>query len=80
MNIPKKFLAVLLLIGLTFSASSCVYLVVGGVGALGGYVVSPDTVEGLLGEREQEEVWDAAEEVVSVMGIISEKQEARRNK
>jgi len=73
MNTLKKFLAVCMLASLTFSATSCVYLVVGGVGALGGYVVSPDTVEGLLADKDQEEVWDAAEEVVSVMGIISEK-------
>ena len=41
----KKLLLVLFL-SFTLCTSGCVYLVVGGIGALGGYVVSPDTVEG----------------------------------
>ena len=54
--------------------SGCVYLVIGGVGALGGYVVSPDTVEGIT-DADETAVWDAALEVLSVMGIIEEQNE-----
>ena len=75
MNIRKKFLTGLLLIGLSFSVSSCVYLIIGGVGALGGYVASPDTFEGMLMDKEQSAVWQAASDVISIMGIISEKSE-----
>ncbi len=59
---------------LTFSLSGCIYLVVGGIGALGGYVVSPDTVEGIT-ENDRMLVWDSAVEVLSIMGVIEEKLE-----
>lgn len=59
------------LAGLLISASGCVYLVVGSLGALGGYVISPDTVEGVTG-YDQSEVWDAAIEIISIMGTIDE--------
>ena len=52
--------------------SGCVYVVIGTVGALGGYIVSPDTVEGIL-EFEQSEVWDSTVEIISIMGTISER-------
>ena len=48
-------------------------MVVGGIGALGGYVVSPDTVEGVT-ESEQTSVWDTAKEVLAIMGTIQEEQ------
>ena len=73
MNMRKIFLTGILLIVLMGSVSSCVYLVIGSVGALGGYVVSPDTVEGILAEKDQDEVWQAAIDVISIMGIIQEK-------
>ena len=57
-------------------SSGCVYLVIGGVGALGGYAISPDTVEGIIGGRDLDEVWHAAVEVVSVMGVIEERNDA----
>ncbi|OGX28023.1 MAG: hypothetical protein A2787_01470 [Omnitrophica WOR_2 bacterium RIFCSPHIGHO2_01_FULL_48_9] len=60
---------------LVFSLSGCIYLVVGGLGALGGYVVSPDTVEG-ISSYDETELWDAAEEVLAIMGTISESKEA----
>ncbi len=68
-----KILGAILL--LVFSLSGCVYLIVGSVGALGGYIVSPDTVEGISGHDETE-LWDAANEVLSIMGTITESKEA----
>ena len=61
-------------VAIFLSLAGCVYLVVGGVGALGGYIVSPDTVEGIT-ESNQAQVWDVTKEVVSVMGTVSEELE-----
>ncbi|MBF0532823.1 MAG: hypothetical protein HQL23_06990 [Candidatus Omnitrophica bacterium] len=57
---------------LLFFACGCVYLVVGGIGAVGGYVVSPDTVEGLT-QNKTTTVWENAVKVLSIMGTIVEK-------
>jgi len=70
----KSWKALILLIPIMILLSGCVYLIVGGIGALGGYVVSPDTVEGISGQ-DAITVWDAAVEIVSVMGIIEEQNE-----
>ncbi len=51
------------------SSSGCVYLAVGSIGAVGGYVVSPDTVEGTV-EKDYEEVWDTSMDVLNIMGRI----------
>ena len=64
-----------LLIPLLCSLSGCIYLVVGGIGAVGGYIVSPDTVEGIT-DNDASEVWDTAVETISIMGLIDEKNEA----
>ncbi|MFT5387305.1 MAG: hypothetical protein ACI9E5_000432 [Candidatus Omnitrophota bacterium] len=64
-------LSLVLLALLSFSASGCIYMVVGGIGALGGYVISPDTVEGIT-ENEAETVYEAAHEILSIMGLIVE--------
>ena len=72
----RTFFSVLLL-SMTLTLSGCVsaYLIVGGIGVLGGYVVSPDTVEGIVA-YEQDEVWDVAHEVISIMGTISDGKQA----
>ena len=68
----KKFIKTLLTFLLLLSLSGCVWLVVGGVGALGGYVISPDTIEG-VSRMPQGELWDASGKVLSIMGTIEEK-------
>jgi len=70
----KNLLSRILLLPLILSMSGCIYLVVGSVGALGGYIVSPDTVEGLT-ENEEVAAWDAAVDILSIMGTIQEKLE-----
>ena len=55
---------------MSFSASGCFYLVLSGVAAAGGYAVSPDTIQGET-EKDYDQTWDAAVEVVSIMGTIS---------
>jgi len=54
--------------------SGCIYLVVGGIGAVGGYIVSPDTVEGIT-DNDSAIVWDTAVETMSIMGLIKEESE-----
>lgn len=66
----RTILAVVLLLA---GMNGCVYLIIGSVGALGGYVVSPDTVEGIITGHDMDKVWDAAIEIVSVMGVIEER-------
>ncbi len=61
---------------LSFSLSGCVYVVVGSLGAIGGYVVSPDTVEGVVSDRSQADVFRAALDVVGQMGLVEEQSEA----
>ena len=73
-NISKNALIAVLVIPLLFSFSGCIYLVVGGIGAVGGYIVSPDTVEGIT-ENDTATMWDSAIEVLSVMGLIEEENE-----
>lgn len=64
----------ILMLPVIFSLSGCVYLVVGSIGALGGYVVSPDTVEGTT-HTDDATVWEGALEVVSIMGTLKETSE-----
>ncbi len=73
-NISKSRLIAMVLAPLLFFSSGCIYLVVGGIGAVGGYIVSPDTVEGLT-EADTVMVWDSAIEVLSIMGLIEEENE-----
>ena len=54
---------------LAFSAGGCVILAAGAVGVVGGYVVSPDTVEGNT-VRSFEDVWGAAKEITGIMGHV----------
>ncbi len=70
----KSFFS-LILAALVLSASGCFYLVIGGVGALGGYAISPDTVEGMVNGDSLEDLWQAAVDTISIMGVIEEKNE-----
>jgi len=74
-RILKNPFILVLLVPLLFAMSGCIYLVVGGIGAVGGYIVSPDTVEGIT-DNEIAIVWDTAIETLSVMGLIDEEDEA----
>jgi hypothetical protein len=67
-----KLLAAVLAIVLPVSFCGCGVVVIAGLGALGGYVISPDTVEGVTGYGEQE-LYEAANEILSIMGTITDK-------
>jgi len=70
-SIRKNFFRLTVIMALVGSLSGCVYMVVGGIGALGGYVISPDTVEGAT-SNDAESVWDTTVDILSVMGLIEE--------
>lgn len=75
MQIAKAFFVAIVSLSLLGSLSGCSAILVGAaVGAVGGYVVSPDTVEGGVGKT-TEEVWQAAYEVAEIMGRITEEYE-----
>ena len=54
--------------------SGCVYFIVGSAGAVGGYAISSDTVQGNI-QREYGEVWDATASVVNIMGKLVKENE-----
>ena len=65
----KNIFPAIFLSALCLFSPGCVYLVVGSIGAVGGYVVSPDTVEGTI-EKDFEDAWAGAVEVLNDMGHI----------
>ncbi|MBF0384546.1 MAG: hypothetical protein HQL27_01615 [Candidatus Omnitrophica bacterium] len=72
--IKNKFLRFIAVLAIMLSANGCIYIVVGGIGVLGGYVVSPDTVEGMT-ENDLNYVWETIVEVASIMGTIQDQSE-----
>lgn len=56
----------------SISMTGCVYFVLGGVAAVGGYAVSPDTIQGET-EKDYDEVWEAAVDVATIMGKVDYK-------
>jgi N-acetylglucosamine kinase-like BadF-type ATPase len=67
----QKTCAFILAVLLAFSTSGCVMLAVGAAGVVGGYVISPDTVEGSIA-RSMDETWMAVQEITGIMGRIVE--------
>ncbi|MBF0330447.1 MAG: hypothetical protein HQL17_00800 [Candidatus Omnitrophica bacterium] len=67
----QKISAVVVALILAFSVSGCVMLAVGAAGVVGGYVISPDTVEGTV-TRSTDDVWNTAKEITGIMGQVSE--------
>jgi len=71
MKYSAKFFHILFAASLCIFSSGCIFLVVGGVGAVGGYAVTRDTFEG-VSSKGQEELLAAAHKVLSIMGTISD--------
>jgi hypothetical protein len=71
----KRLKTLFFILPLLFALSGCIYLVIGTVGAMGGYVISPDTVEGMVNHHD-ETVWELAVQTLGIMGIIEEQQQA----
>jgi hypothetical protein len=49
--------------------SGCVYMIIGGVAAAGGYAISRDTIEGQTAKT-FDTAWDAAIEITEIMGYL----------
>lgn len=73
MKIPKRILSIFLAALFCLTLNGCIFLVVGGVGALGGYAVSRDTFEG-VSSKGQEELESSAHKVLSIMGTITDEE------
>ncbi len=71
----NRLAALVLAAVLPLGFSGCGVVVIAGLGALGGYVISPDTVEGSTGYSESE-LFEAAIDILEIMGTVSEKSKA----
>ena len=71
MRYSAKILPIVLAASICLFSSGCVFLIIGGVGAVGGYAVTRDTFEG-VSSKGQEELMTAAHKVLSIMGTITE--------
>jgi hypothetical protein len=69
MKKTSSLYSLLLVASLCIFSSGCIWLVIGGVGAVGGYAVTRDTFEGVSGKG-QEELLASAHKVLSIMGTI----------
>ena len=69
--LKKNLCRHILAISLLLTAPGCVFVVLGSVAAVGGYVISPDTVEGLT-KKSEKAVWNSAVEILSIMGKVTE--------
>ncbi len=72
----QKFSVVIILM-CSLLISGCVPLIIGGVGVLGGYAISKDTVAVELDE-DIEDIWQTAKDVISDVGLIKNVDEQRR--
>ncbi|PIW63817.1 MAG: hypothetical protein COW13_01410 [Candidatus Omnitrophica bacterium CG12_big_fil_rev_8_21_14_0_65_50_5] len=70
LSLTQRFFKGLLVavIGL-LTTSGCIYLGVGAIGAVGGYMVSPDTVEGLV-VADYADIWQACYDEIAKQGPI----------
>ncbi len=75
MTMKKRLLSHILLFFLVFTTPGCVFVAVGSA-VLGGYVISPDTVEGLTSHSEKA-VWHSMIEILSIMGRVTEQYEEK---
>ena len=65
---PKANLVFTIVLSFCLLSSGCIFIVAG-VGALGGYAISKDTIQGET-DSGFEDVWQASQEVLDVMGLI----------
>ncbi|MBL7130139.1 MAG: DUF3568 family protein [Candidatus Omnitrophica bacterium] len=67
--IRTKFKVFIMLLFCSLAFSGCIF-VVAGVGALGGYAISKDTIQGET-DKTFESVWDASLRVLNILGTVS---------
>jgi hypothetical protein len=66
----KKNVFVVLSISFCLFYSGCAYLFVGAIGAVGGYAISKDTIQGET-DKSFDKVWNSALRVVNIMGTVA---------
>jgi len=71
MRYSSKLFQILFAALLCVFSSGCAFLVIGGIGAMGGYAVSRDTFEG-VSSKGQEELLASTHKVLSIMGTITD--------
>ncbi len=67
----NRIFALFLLLTLPLGVGGCGVVLIAGLGALGGYAITPDTVEGVTGYGEQE-LYASANDILAIMGTVSE--------
>ncbi|MFA5038551.1 MAG: DUF3568 family protein [Candidatus Omnitrophota bacterium] len=66
----RIFSLVCLLAVLPVCLTGCVWLVVGGIGAVGGYAVTRDTIQGEY-DAKFADAWKSAQTVCSTLGVVT---------
>ncbi len=69
--LTQRLMSLALVCCIALYSSGCIAIGAVAVGAVGGYAVSRDTFEGVQ-NKGQEEIWDAAHTVLSIMGTINQ--------
>jgi hypothetical protein len=59
-----------------FLASGCFYLVIGGLGAVGGYAVTRDTVQGEY-DANYDKAWKKSQEICQSLGTVTSRSSAK---
>ena len=70
-RLRNNILILCLAVLLPISFCGCGVVIIAGLGALGGYSISSDTVEGVVGYSDKE-LYSSATDVLSIMGMMSE--------
>lgn len=68
MTISKAKFSFIVMLVCCMLSSGCIFIVAG-VGALGGYAISKDTIQGET-ERTRDSVWNTAKSVLNTMGSV----------
>ncbi len=78
MQRTPPFASIVLAVALCTAVGGCVAapIILVGMGAVGGYAISRDTFEGTT-SKSQDELWDAAMRVASIMGTMDENNRKR---
>ena len=68
--IRTKFIFFTMMLVCCLLFSGCIYIAAGTVGAVGGYAVSNDTMEGIT-ERTLSKTWSTSLQVLSILGSVT---------
>jgi len=72
----KKYIVFLVIMTIPLFLWGCIFMVAGAVGALGGYAISNDTIQGEI-DKTFESIWKNSREVLEILGSIITEDKAR---